>query len=59
MLLIGLGTFALIVAVLDHRRELKELNAFGLGRRFSLTTAVASVLAILGIMALLSLVVNF
>ena len=59
MLLISLGTFALIVAVLDHRRELKQLQAVGLGRRFSLTMAVASVLAILGVMALLSLVVNF
>lgn len=59
MLLIALGTFALIAAVLDHRRELKELKAFGLGGRFSLTTAVASVLAVLGVMALLSLMVNF
>ena len=59
MLLIALGTFALVVAVLDHRRELKELKAFGLAHRFSLTMAVASVLAILGVMALLSVVVNF
>jgi putative membrane protein len=59
MLLIALGTFALVVAVLDHRRELKELKAFGLGHRFSLTMSVASVLAVLGVMALLSLVVNF
>jgi putative membrane protein len=59
MLLISLGTFALIAAVFDHRRELKQLQAAGLERRFSLTMAVASVLAILGVMALLSLLVIF
>src|SRR5277367_4559809 len=55
MLMISLGTFALIVAVIDHRRELKQLQEMGLGPRFSLTMAVGSVLAILGVMALLSL----
>lgn len=57
MLLISLGTFALVAAVFDHHRELKQLRAAGLGARFSLTMAVASVLAILGVMALLSLLV--
>lgn len=57
MLLISLGTFALIVAVFDHRRELQQLRAAGLEPRFSLTMAVASVLAILGVMALLSLLI--
>jgi putative membrane protein len=59
MLLISLGTFALIVAVIDHRRQLKQLQSVGLGLRFSLTAAVASVLAILGVMALVALVVSF
>jgi inner membrane protein YidH len=59
MLLISLGTFALIVAVFDHQRQLKQLQSAGLGLRFSLTTAVASALAILGVMALVALVVNF
>jgi len=58
MVLISLGTFALIFAVFDHRRELKQLQAVGLEPRFSLTLTVASVLAILGVMALASLVVN-
>jgi putative membrane protein len=57
MVLITLGTLALVVAVFDHHRELKQLRAAGLGARFSLTMAVASVLAILGVMALLSLLV--
>jgi putative membrane protein len=57
MLLVSLGTFALVVAVIDHRRELQQLRAGGLDARFSLTMAVASVLAILGVMALVSLLV--
>jgi putative membrane protein len=57
MVLISLGTLALVVAVFDHHRELKQLREAGLGARFSLTMAVASVLAILGVMALLSLLV--
>jgi putative membrane protein len=56
--LISLGTFSLVIAVVDHRRELKQLRAAGLPGRFSLTMAVASVLAILGVMALLSLLVS-
>jgi putative membrane protein len=55
--LISLGTVALVVAVFDHRREMKQLHAAGLPDRFSLTMAVASVLAIFGVMALLSLLV--
>ncbi|HEY6342543.1 MAG TPA: DUF202 domain-containing protein [Bryobacteraceae bacterium] len=57
LVLISLGTVALILAVFDHHREIKQLRAMGLAGRFSLTIAVASVLAILGVMALLSLLV--
>jgi putative membrane protein len=55
MTLIALGTFALVFAIIDYHRELKLLRAAGLESRFSLPLAVASVLAILGLMALLSL----
>lgn len=57
MVLVSLGTFALVVAVFDHRREIKILRAAGLPARFSLTMAVASVLVFLGVLALLSLLV--
>ena len=57
LVLVSLGTLALIVAVFDHRRELRQLHAAGLEARFSLTMAVASVLACLGVMALVSLLV--
>jgi putative membrane protein len=59
MVLISLGTLSLVVAVFDHRRELKHLQAAGMEARFSLTMAVASVLSILGVMALLSVKLNF
>ena len=58
MTLITLGTLALLVAVFDHRRELKLLQSAGLPARFSLSMSVASVLTILGVMALLSLAVS-
>lgn len=57
MVLVSLGTLSLVVAVFDHHRELKQLREAGLEARFSLPMAVASVLAILGVMALLSLLV--
>ena len=54
MALLILGVFALIAAIFDHHHDLKQLRAAGLARRFSLPTAVASVLAIVGCMGLLS-----
>src|SRR5262249_37221539 len=58
MTLVVLGTFSLIVAIFDHRRQLKLLRADGLQERFSLSRIVASILAILGVMALLALVTS-
>jgi putative membrane protein len=57
LVLMSLGTFALAVAVFDHHRQIKQLRAAGLPSGFSLTTAVASVLLILGVMGLLSFLV--
>jgi putative membrane protein len=59
MAFISLGTFALIMAVFDHRRQVKLLRTRGLDVRFNLPAAVASVLAILGIIAFLSVTVGF
>ena len=59
MALISLGTFALIMAVLDHRREVKWLRTGGLEVRFSLPAGVASVLAILGVTTFLWVIVDF
>jgi hypothetical protein len=49
----------LILAVLDHRREVKWLRTCGLEVRFSLPAVVASVLAILGLTAFLSVILDF
>ena len=57
--LISLGTFALIFAVLDHSQKLRLLLAGGLELRFGPTMAVASVVAILGVIPLLSPAVGF
>ena len=57
--LVLLGTFALIVAVFDHQRQLKQLRKSGLESRFSLALTVASILAILGATALISLATSF
>ncbi|HZS55048.1 MAG TPA: DUF202 domain-containing protein [Bryobacteraceae bacterium] len=59
MVLISLGAFSLIVAIADHHRQIKLLRAEGMEARFSLSTAVASVLAILGLLALLALTTSF
>jgi putative membrane protein len=55
MALLSLGIFALIAAIFDHYHDLKQLRAAGLEKRFSLPMAVASVLAVVGFMGLLSL----
>jgi putative membrane protein len=57
--LISLGILSLIFAIIDHRRELKDLRAGGLESRFSLTQAVASVLTLLGVTALIALASAF
>ena len=58
-MLISLGTFALIFAVLDHSQKLRLLLAGGLELRFGPTMVVASVVAILGVIPLLSPAVGF
>jgi putative membrane protein len=58
MALLSLGIFALAGAIFNHHRDLKPLRAAGLEQRFSLTTAVASVLAIVGSLGLLSVAIR-
>ena len=59
MVLLFLGNFALVGAIVNHHNDLKQLKAAGLKVRRSLTTAVASVLVIVGTMALLSVTVHY
>jgi putative membrane protein len=52
--MMAIGTVSLCVAVFDHRRELKELREAGLERRRSLAFIVASLVALLGVFAFVS-----
>lgn len=57
--LISIGTMALVVAVLQHRQALARLHSRGLEPRWSLALAVASTVAVLGVFAFGSLVLNY
>jgi putative membrane protein len=59
LVLISIGTLALIFAVIQHRQMLRELHRQGLPARWSLALTVATLLAVLGAYAFGSLVVRF
>jgi putative membrane protein len=57
--LITIGTGALIVAVVQHWRTLKELREEGLEPRWSLALTVAAFVAVLGVFAFGSLILRY
>jgi putative membrane protein len=57
--LITIGTGALVVAVIQHRRTVKELRTRGLVHGWSLAFGVASLVAVLGVFAFGSLVLKY
>ena len=57
--LIAIGTFSLVAAIVEHRRSLKELHAQGLAPGWSLALIVACLVAILGVFAFGSLILNY
>jgi putative membrane protein len=57
--LITIGTGALIVAVVQHWRTLKELREEGLEPRWSLALTVAALVAVLGVFAFGSLILRY
>jgi putative membrane protein len=59
LVLVSLGTLALIVAIVQHRQMLQELHRQGLARRWSLALSVATLLAVIGVFAFGSLVVRY
>jgi putative membrane protein len=59
VLLISIGTGALIVAVLQHRQILLRLRRQGLAPAFSLALNVATLVTVLGVFAFGSLVLKF
>jgi len=57
MLMIGTGLFALAAAVTQHWREKGAIRKAG-DRRFSLATVVAGLVAVLGVMALITVILR-
>ena len=56
LMLIAIGTFSLVAAIVEHRRSLKELHEQGLAPGWSLTLIVACLVAFLGVFAFGSLI---
>ncbi len=53
--LLSLGVLALIAAIFSHRHDMKQLVSTGLKPQFSLAVGVASVLALVGCLGLMSI----
>jgi putative membrane protein len=59
LILISLGTLALVFAVIQHWQTLRELHARGLAARWSLALTVATLVAFVGVYAFGSLVIQY
>lgn len=57
--LVGIGTFALVLAVVQHHRRVKAMRELGLVRQWNLALWVAAPVALLGVFAFLSLLFEF
>lgn len=58
LVMIAIGTFALVVAVIQHRRRVRALRDYGLVPQWNLALRVASLVAVLGVFAFFSLVLQ-
>ena len=58
LLMIGIGLTALLLATLDHRRHMQSLREYG-PTPYSLAAVVAFLIAVLGILGLLSVLLGF
>jgi putative membrane protein len=56
--LIGIGTFALVVASVQYRQQMKRLSADGLFSRWDLTFVVACLLSLLGLLMFGSIILH-
>jgi putative membrane protein len=59
LMLIAIGTFSLVAAIVEHRRSLVELHMQGLAPGWSLALIVACLVAVLGVFAFGSLIFNY
>jgi putative membrane protein len=58
LMLIGIGTGAMVAAVIQHRRTVVELRQQGLASGWSLALIVSTFITVLGVFAFSSLVLN-
>ena len=59
LLMIAIGTFTLLLAVIQHRRRVTDLRQYGLVPQWNLAFWVAGPLAVLGIFAFFSLMLSW
>ena len=57
--MITIGTVALVLAVVQHRRRLKALRGYGLVKQWNLALWIAALVAALGVFAFWSLVLRW
>lgn len=55
-MLVSIGLVSLVLATLEHRRNLRELGSRYAGKQRSLTVIVAGLISILGILALTAMI---
>jgi putative membrane protein len=56
LMLVSVGLISLLLATIEHRQNIRELGAEFGGRRRSLTVALASLISVLGIIALIAMI---
>lgn len=54
-ILVGLGLVSLVMATIEHRRNIRTLGAQYAGRRWSLAVILGALISVLGILALLAI----
>ena len=57
--MVGIGTLALVAAVIQHSRRVKALRKHGMAEQWNLALWVAAPVALLGLFAFLSLLFQF
>jgi putative membrane protein len=56
--MIAIGTVSLVLAVIQHRRRVVALRAYGMAAQWNLALWVAALVAVLGVIAFFSLVLE-
>lgn len=57
--MVAIGTFALVLAVIQHRRRVAAMREIGLAQQWNLALWIAAPIAVLGVFAFFSLLLEF